>query len=758
MSGKLSGRLVVLLLLLSASPGHSAQSTATKPIQDATVPGAVAVSFVLAPEGGRDLASGGLLRLERADGTSAPPLEVQVGEPEVEVRLPPDSTWRLRVQVPGYWAPEGALHIGSEARRVPVKLLPTGELRGKLVRPQSAGVLPDHLSVSLESPRANAHPRKVGGGRFTCPMANDGSWRCELPADLLDLVVRVEGFVPVYRWDVQVVARKVRDLGAMQLETGSSVAGWAVTEDGKPLPHGIEARLVPSAACGGDTHLAASIRQTADEEKLGEDGFFQFRGVAPGAYVVLVDAPGYATATLGPLEVSQAQETLERRPAVLRIPLDLVVEVDPPRDFQGRPWRLSAFRASEESGDFDRRALYDGNLSKEGQLVLHDQPPGLFLVTLQDADGNVFWRDTAWQVDTSEDAVRRIEIPWITVRGDVTLGEDPLPAKLWFGGRMGSRRIAVESDDEGHYEGILPEPGDWWVEIKSREKAVKAGLWVDVSADEKGVATADLALPDTEISGIVVGPDDRPVSGANLTIDDAGDGSVTASTGDDGRFLVRGLRPGEVQLVALGGAAPHASSAVVGTTLAEGAETGPIILRLIETRSVEGMVLAGGAPVAGAAVEAIPEGGGTGDTAGTDVTGRFVLDLRADARFADFEVAPPRGGLTAVRVDVSGEGRVVIDTGNDPGTVQLLLPEETAKGAHPLLRLFQNDVQVSGQTLSGWLRSNGMSLGLGDEARELALPRMAPGAYRVCFGEPGGEPPCTSGYLAPGGTLQLSLR
>ena len=757
MRRKLLEPLLVFSMVLWTFAGSRAQAPETTPALVPSISETVTVSFVLAPEGGGDLPSGGVLRLEPADGTSGPPVEVQVKGPEVVVGLAPESTWRLTARVPGFWAPEGALRVGAVGRRVPVKLLPTGELRGRLVLPQSAGALPDHLTVSLESPRANAHPRKVGGGRFICPVEKEGSWRCELPAALLDLVARVEGFVPIYRWDVQVVARKARDLGTTRLEPGSSVAGWTVTEDGKPLPSGVKARLVPRAACDADARLVAGFRQTADTEKLGEDGFFQFRGVAPGSYLVLVDAPGYATATLGPLEVSGAQETLLHRPAVLRSPVDLVLEVDPPRDFQEHPWRLSAFRASEESQAFDRRALFDGGVPRDGRLVLHGQAPGLYSVTLQDAEGNVFWRDTGWHVDTAEDAVRRIEIPWISVRGDVTLGDEPLPAKLWFGGRMESRRIAIDSDEEGHYEGILPEEGDWWVQVESKEEKVKSGLWVKVSADDKGVATADLSLPDTEVSGVVVGPDNRPASHASLSIDDSQGGSLTSSAGDDGRFRIRGLPPGEIQIVASGGAAPQASSALVGATLEDGRVTGPIVLRLVEARSIEGRVLAGGAPVAGAAIEAMPEGGGIGDTAGTDVTGRFSLDLRADARFVDLEVAPPRGGLTAARVDVSSRAPVVIDTGTDPGTVRLLLPEKRSKGAHPVLLLFQDEIPVSVQTLFGWLRSNGMPQGL-EDAQQLMLPRMAPGAYRVCFGESSGDTPCASGYLSPGGTLDLSLR
>ena len=444
--------------------------------------------------------------------------------------------------------------------------------------------------------------------------------------------------------------------------------------------------------------------------------------VAPGAYLVLVDAPGFATATAGPFGVREADETFLRQPAVLRPPVDLVVEVEPPTDFEGRPWLLSAFRASESTNDFDRRPIFDGAVSKNGRLVLRDQAPGLFEASLRDVDGNVFWEDSAWSVETAQDAVRRIEIPRIVVQGQVTLGNDPLKARIWFGGRMGPRRIAIESDDEGLFEGLLPEEGEWWVEVSSRESAVKHSLWVEVDPDDEGVASVDLSLPDTELSGVVLGPDEQPVPRASLSIDHANGSTVTASAGPDGRFRVRSLPPGEIQIVAFSGASPQTASAAVEVWIEEGVETGPIVLRLVEARTVEGMVVAGGAPVAGAAVQAMPEGGGAGASALTDVTGRFTLELRSDARSARFEVAPPRGGLTAVRADLSGEGPLVIDTGTDWGAIRVLLPEELDEQAHPVLRLFQDEVPLSSQTLAGWLRSNGLPSRLGDAEGAHAPP------------------------------------
>lgn len=55
------------------------------------------------------------------------------------------------------------------------------------------------------------------------------------------------------------------------------------------------------------------------------------------------------------------------------------------------------------------------------------------------------------------------------ILGRVTLGDDPLAATLWFGGRSGVRRIRFDSDEKGRFDGWLPEEGTWPVDLVSEE-------------------------------------------------------------------------------------------------------------------------------------------------------------------------------------------------------------------------------------------------------------------------------------------------
>jgi hypothetical protein len=220
----------------------------------------------------------------------------------------------------------------------------------------------------------------------------------------------------------------------------------------------------------------------------------------------------------------------------------------------------------------------------------------------------------------------------------------PPPAEIWFGGRFGARRIGLESDDEGHYRATLPEGGDWWVDLTSREEDVRRSLLVEVVPDSDGTAVVDLHVPDTELYGLVVDAADDPVPSADLSLGDALGGSTSAATDSEGQFRIRGLPEGDVSLVATRGGPGSASTPEVTVPIQEGAPTGPVVLRLVESRPVAGIVLLDGAPVPGAQVKAFPESGGLGATARTDVLGRFSFELRADAEFFHVEVAPPAEG------------------------------------------------------------------------------------------------------------------
>ena len=714
------------------------------------------VTFVIERERQEELT--GSLQLQPVAGGE--PVEVAVVDGRAEAALPPGSLWTLSLDADGFWAPEGVVEIPAEAVTIPVRVWPTGTVAGRLRYPEEPHERPEWLEIALESPRANAKPRAVAGGRFDCPVDESGGFRCELPAEELDLVVRVPGFVPIYRWDVAVDATEPVDLGRLTLATGGSLAGWVVTEGREPLPEKIVARIVPRVATGRETRMSNRLGKLREERAVGEDGFFQFAGLAPGSYALEVDAPGVGRAFAAPLDVHSGAETQLPGPLVLQPPIALAVSVTPPLDPGGEPWTATVSRASETSGDFDSRPLVHEPLDRSGRLVLEDQSPGLYSLRISDARGNTFWNDRRLEVETAADGLWQIDLPLLEIDGSVALGDEPLAATLWFGGRYGVERIELRADGEGRFEGYLPRAGSWLVEVVAGDEAVRSTVPTEIGEVEAsdGTARVDLRLPDTEVFGRVVGPEDEVVPGARIDLL-AGEARAEAEADEAGEFRVRGLPAGEIRLIAASPRRPQAGSSVVVTQMEESVPLGPIVLELRRVREIRGLVVSAGAPVVGATVEAgAATGGGYGDAARTDVDGVFQIRLRDDVDLVHMVISPPGLPLVTAKIRLDAAGEPVVEIPPAGGNLEIRYPAALDPRRMSLL-LTRNGVGISTGAVLRWQQGTGAPPAT-ETLGTIELPRVAPRAFTACVTDLSAqapEPVCDAGQLAPGGTLVLDL-
>jgi hypothetical protein len=187
--------------------------------------------------------------------------------------------------------------------------------------------------------------------------------------------------------------------------------------------------------------------------------------------------------------------------------------------------------------------------------------------------------DNRWIVRYPEDGERKIEIDLVMVSGRVRLGDEPLAATLWFGGRHGVPQVTFESGEDGTFQGILPRDGQWLLEIEALEPRIQSHAKVEVRPDRHGRAEVEIAVPDTLLFGKVVDDQGKPANHADLLVGDEID-SLHLTAGDDGAFEFRALPPGIVLLSARR-ASPEglASSDRVLVPLAEDTPTGPIELR-----------------------------------------------------------------------------------------------------------------------------------------------------------------------------------
>ena len=690
-------------------------------------------------------------------------LSVASGKP-VATEIKP-GRWELVASLPGFWVPAQHLTVAAdgETTRIELPLWPAGQLTGSLKLPTPAGKHPEKVEVRFQSPPPAG---RMPNGSVLCPIVADtGSWACEIPAGLLDVAVQATGYVPVYRWGIATKAGKPTSLGRLELKAGASVAGWAETADGGLLR--CIAKLSPLAAPGGRPSTAERLRSTILSAQVTERGFFQIGGVAPGSYLLEVSQQGYAPARVFPLEVFPGAETSLRSPVVLERPLDLELVITPLADWLGQPWQVQVFRASEFSGSYDREPVFEGAVSAEGTIIVRNQAPGAYWITVRDAAGNRLYSEPDIYISGPQDARRDLEIDLVTVKGEIYLGKEPLAATLHFGGQRGFTSIEMVSDETGEFSGVLPREGRWLVEVTESSVPLSTHTKVEVEANDRGRADIEIRLPDTHVFGRVLDEHDKPVAQASVLVEDETD-VIEATTAADGNFDLRAVPAGLARLSARAAAASGGtlSSDSQLVSLAEGQPLGPIELRLRRATKVTGTVVSPRGPVAGASILLLAHQPllGFGDKARTGLDGKFVGDLPGGTEIAAAIVSPPGHALKVFQFPLEGM-EVRLNVPPEGGTLEAVLPSRLEEeNLIPLV--LQNGVAIPVQALVSWAEGHGVRAAGGNELR---IPQLAAGEYRACLVPrlvaPGGQLTawleqtgrCASGFLNAGDTLRLEI-
>ena len=180
-------------------------------------------------------------------------------------------------------------------------------------------------------------------------------------------------------------------------------------------------------------------------------------------------------------------------------------------------------------------------------------------------------------------------------------------------------------------------------------------------------------LPEVVVAGMVVGPDDKPVADAWITIDPRGkgvirDAAVFGRSSSDGTFRLTGVAPGHVQVSAV---APGLASRRIGIVAGPGETVEHVVLRLDRASRITGHVMERGQPVSGASiglrVGSLPEFA----LAVTQTDGSFTIDRAPRGELGvvvdHYTVVAPR----SLRVD-DGETKAEIEVSSLPtitGTV-----------------------------------------------------------------------------------------
>ena len=667
----------------------------------------------------------------------------------------PERTRQMTIEAAGYWSPTHAIRTGVDLAPVVFQLLPAAEVKGQLVV-EPAETLPAKLQVRFE-PAAGSAASEIPRDFAECLVAQDGTFRCSLPAGTLDLRVRAQGFVSHYFW-AQVAERgKLRDLGQLRLQRGGSVAGKVEVPGGQTSPEGALVEVAqlqgshPSTTQDGQRFAAMATSARADSR-----GFFHLAGLAPGLYSIAATKGTLSAGSYPPLTVHQDAETELTQPLLLQAPATLQVSIHPAVDAWQKPWKLELLSANAAGSSF--QPVAQGRTSPEGTWNATRLARDRYLVGVLDSTG-ARWAFAEVTVAGEQEELA-LTLDMVPVEGQITLGDEPLAADLWFGGRRGRRSIKMLADAEGHFSGVLPEEGDWPVDLQAHEPRFSRRVReVAVETGENGVAEVTIALQDFVLRGEVVDSRGEPVQ-ARLLLNNLAEGGQPTQdgTGAGGTFTFRGLGPGtyQVQAFASGGTL---TSSQVGAEILRSGESPYLTLRLGERRPFTGRVISTFGPVPGAAVEATPLTAGQPSgillpQAQSNASGVFELDLPPEADTLELTVAAPGYALSVQRLPLQGPPEATVALHRDGGTLDLKLHDGAEiSRLWATLRLDLEGVNLPTPTVLRWLNTYRQP-----PATEstLSIPMLDFGNYQACNGS-GSERACASGFLPPGGSLFLDL-
>jgi hypothetical protein len=711
----------------------------------------------------------GTLELRPAGGKGdSIKLPARLGAP-VTANLPCNTRWEVTPELPNSWGPRTTIDAPADgSTRVILKVWPLGRIAGRVKLLEKGDKLPKLVSIVTLPPRTPAQ-RDVPKGALDCPVGPDGRWQCPpLPASTFDVVIAAEGYVPQYRWGLQVVAGKTADAGTVELKRGASVAAW-VEVDGGPITESCTARLVPRVNPGTGAAISEKISRTAAEAHVRKDGFLQFVGVRPGTYRLEVQQPGFAAVAVEPVDVTARKESFLRDPITLKRPISLEVAVAPPADWLGQPWKVLVFKMPGGRTSFDQKTVFQGAADLQGVVTVADQSPGRYRAVVSDSLGNRF-SVTTFRVTGPEDARQSITVDALFVRGTLRLGQDPLSATLWFGGRFGSSAVRMEADDQGKFQGVLPRGGSWAIDVDAIQPKFQTRARVEVESGDKGTSQLEIVLPANRLYGAVLADDGLPAAGALVSVSTA-DVDLAVTADELGRFDVRGLQPGIILAAASLSTGPGSGmSDRLTVFVTADQEVGPVEIHLKKARKLAASVWSVRGPVAGASVDVLPltPGAYGGDAQRTDLDGTFTAEVPPAASAAAVVVSPPGYALTAFAVNPADAPRQLV-VQSASGALELGLPErpEGAAAGDFSLWVFQQGLPIPLGALHRWLIAHG-----GEPpttGRQLSFPELAPGTYRACIAsravlaewrDSGWTAPlasCASGQLAAGGKLRLDI-
>lgn len=688
-----------------------------------------------------------LILWDPSDGKEVARRKVPVpwrGEWNVERPL---SGLRLELDSADYWSAPAL--VGEKSDAVNLTLFPRGEIvfSEEAAPPPAGSSTPGPEIFQLEVSSVPLPRGKDPLRRTPLACRREGErFRCPAPALALDLRLEKDEHVPRYIFGARVERGKTLDLGKIRFEKGASISGFVTAEEGEPqgaeIDVNVAGRFSPAEGQRQELRKLAAVAN--------ERGFFQVLGVAPGGYRIEATRKGLTKTELWPVEVLAGQETSLAQPLHLTRAAELELHVSPPLGPLGRPWKVTLILDRLDGGT----ETFEGEADPSGVWRRPDLPPGSCLVHVANPDGEKTGAgdDSIWAMQMLDLAPGHqplyVDIPSIAVEGTLKAGDEPVAARLIFGGFHGAPHVTLRSDEEGRFAGLLPRAGEWDLDadVGGQLRTLPA---VEVEPRGGKPARLDIQLPDTRFYGRVVHKG-KGVAGASLWGQgkEAGKSArFDLDTDGEGKFDLKGLSAGSYSVIA-SSAALKVVSPRLGFDIQEGVDSPPVEIELEELLRVEGQVLANGAPTpnAGFGLYLQARAGNDSRPGQSDSLGTVQLLVPESTREIALVIAAPGFAWQVLSLKPGGEPPAfrpfVAEVGQNGGALRL------TAGSLRQSWLYSNGIGVPLLLVKDTLRSTGY---LTDQGATWVLANAAPSHYRLCQADR-----CTEGLLTSGGlTLDL---
>lgn len=620
-----------------------------------------------------------------------------------------EGMWAVRLEAEGFWAaPRVLRHTDSSTFRV----WPTVAISGE-------------TNVSALRVAFKLLGEEGAEGEVTCPV-EQRRWTCHLPAGRHELRFSSPKHASELRspFDVMPGMAPV----SVMFVAGASLSGATIAARGLDATvEDIEVTLTPGEGTDAGARLVATTNA---------DGFFQFKGVAPGDYTLRARKGGL-TARTQSIDVIEGVSAELREPLLLDRPKTLKVVTMPPRDPAGKPWHVTLLEVDSRANSVD--TVSESAVSEIGEWAHGGVVAGEYIVTIKANEGSQ-WKLLEVNV-AEEDLTLPVSLLPERVSGRITLGDRPLAAKLSFGGEKGP---ALRSDEEGHFAGEIAPVGeseDFRILVKADTPDVRRWVKAKPRRTDSGELHFEIELPATTLTGRVVNEDGSPARYPLLSVKSDDGGPTEQSTGEeDGSFQIAGLDTGKYRIKA---EMFQHESKPASVTLTE---ESPTEVTLVVEREVQvrGRMVVGNRPVIHAKLLAIERDGWHPlvRQAKTDAMGRFLLRLAPGTTVFDVLAVHPAFDVIMARAKVEKDARPMVQVRQIGGTLTI-----ESRRAPEELEIRHDGAQLTVALVAG---QAGGTLSPG----RITIPRLEAGEYSVC-GRKSGK--CASGYVPPHGMLTLSV-